>query len=258
MGRGLGLLCVLGLLALGDACVKAKGELCRAWTYEKELSTKVFRCPGKLDEADAKFCCGTCSSPFCCSSRETRLDPAQCSAELKAWRDADAPQKRSISPQTVRDLLNLLWIGIGAIITLILCNWVCTCGANISRCLRLNPDWLRRFHHDQCGQRWLQQQMELVARGPGAGGTRSSAVGSPAPHGNYQSPDLPPYSAENCLGSRAVQFHCAIEENWEDEVVILSPPPIPPRTGLVHNVVPTLEEEETTAEHLVEEEDETA
>lgn len=162
--------------------------------------------------------------------------------------------------------MNVLWIGLGAITALIICNWGCACCTHILQWLRLNPDWLRlnpdwlrRFRHDPRGQ--LQpQQMQLVAQGPAAGGTRSqpSEVGSPAPTGRgaYRSPDPPPYSAEDYLDSWSVRFRHAIEESSEDDVVILSPPPIPPRPGPVHAVGPTLEEE-TTVEPPLEEEGET-
>ncbi|XP_044283214.1 uncharacterized protein LOC123021979 [Varanus komodoensis] len=49
-----------------------EGELCRGWTYA------AFRCPQLHDGADTKFCCGTCSAPYCCSSEDARLDQLQC------------------------------------------------------------------------------------------------------------------------------------------------------------------------------------
>ncbi|XP_008117421.1 uncharacterized protein LOC103280382 [Anolis carolinensis] len=64
---------------LGEA--EIAGDICRFWSYGAGASSATvftFQCPDQNDEADARFCCGTCAAPYCCSSKEFRLDQKQC------------------------------------------------------------------------------------------------------------------------------------------------------------------------------------
>ncbi|XP_061454787.1 protein shisa-5-like [Rhineura floridana] len=70
------LLCALLMLLVSGGA--PEGELCRAWMDWMGAPAGVFQCPKRLDGAEAKFCCGTCNSPYCCSTRDDRLDQERC------------------------------------------------------------------------------------------------------------------------------------------------------------------------------------
>ncbi|XP_053129263.1 protein shisa-3-like isoform X2 [Hemicordylus capensis] len=77
---------VAGVLVLllplwdGGGSGGAGGELCGGWTDGGPDG--AFYCPGLLDGADAKFCCGTCGAPYCCSSEAARLQHTQSAPSL--------------------------------------------------------------------------------------------------------------------------------------------------------------------------------
>ncbi|XP_053130179.1 protein shisa-3-like [Hemicordylus capensis] len=69
------------LLALRSCSVveAAEGEGCGGWrTSRMGPSDGAFQCPKHPGRANAKFCCGSCALPYCCSTRGARLDQVQC------------------------------------------------------------------------------------------------------------------------------------------------------------------------------------
>ncbi|XP_061454887.1 protein shisa-2 homolog isoform X2 [Rhineura floridana] len=135
------LLCALvPLLALGWVPVTAEGELCRVWRYGTESSVGAFQCPERRDGADAEFCCGSCSLPFCCSSAEARLDQGLCHTrgQLEAIFMDDRREgttepptddnQRAIIPSVVSIHQSYVWLITAGVATI----FVCTCVSYIA------------------------------------------------------------------------------------------------------------------------------
>ncbi|XP_070615786.1 skin secretory protein xP2-like [Erythrolamprus reginae] len=81
------------------------GDLCYPPMKGPRADRVAFHCPGLQDPADARFCCGTCSQPFCCASQGNSLEPTKCPAL------DPVPEATNSTPPT-RDRgggLSLLW-----------------------------------------------------------------------------------------------------------------------------------------------------
>ncbi|XP_007256477.3 shisa family member 2a [Astyanax mexicanus] len=71
---------LLALLCVFSPPVRAAaGQYCHGWG-----SFPGFRCPERHDGGDARYCCGTCTVRYCCSSPSARLDQSTCDAEQPA------------------------------------------------------------------------------------------------------------------------------------------------------------------------------
>uniref|UniRef100_A0AAR2JA78 Shisa N-terminal domain-containing protein n=1 Tax=Pygocentrus nattereri TaxID=42514 RepID=A0AAR2JA78_PYGNA len=64
------------LCALTPPVRAAAGQYCHGWG-----SFAGFRCPERQDGGDARYCCGTCTVRYCCSSPSARLDQSTCDTE---------------------------------------------------------------------------------------------------------------------------------------------------------------------------------
>ncbi|KAI4872530.1 hypothetical protein NFI96_002296 [Prochilodus magdalenae] len=64
------------LCALTPPARAAAGQYCHGWG-----SFPGFRCPERHDGGDARYCCGTCTMRYCCSSPVARLDQSTCDTE---------------------------------------------------------------------------------------------------------------------------------------------------------------------------------
>ncbi|XP_053129305.1 uncharacterized protein LOC128335309 isoform X2 [Hemicordylus capensis] len=118
------------LLAAGNCFSGAGGELCRGWTGG--APNGAFQCPGLLDGADAKFCCGTCSFSYCCSSSEVRLDQTRCprAEQLKAATGGPEPAPRPPSQGSPNEVILVFFLSIPAAL-------LCICGVRtVCYCLR--------------------------------------------------------------------------------------------------------------------------
>ncbi|XP_053129345.1 uncharacterized protein LOC128335334 [Hemicordylus capensis] len=106
MGRALGSILIF-LLVVGVARSSGGAEgndLCPGLT--DGALAESFQGPGRLNEANAKFCCGTCSAPYWCSSEDARLDQTQCltAGQLKVTSEIILEQVTTEVPGQAPDL----------------------------------------------------------------------------------------------------------------------------------------------------------
>lgn len=57
---------------------EAAGEYCHGWMDSHNTWHRGFQCPEQYDGEEARYCCGTCSLRYCCTSVEARLDQSTC------------------------------------------------------------------------------------------------------------------------------------------------------------------------------------
>ncbi|KAG5284461.1 hypothetical protein AALO_G00026970 [Alosa alosa] len=58
--------------------VEAAGEYCHGWSDSYNTWHRGFQCPEQYDGEEARYCCGTCTLRYCCTSVEARLDQSTC------------------------------------------------------------------------------------------------------------------------------------------------------------------------------------
>ena len=74
-------LCALLVLLLDMSlpfCAEGAGEYCHGWSDSSNTWHRGFHCPEQYDGEDARYCCGTCTLRYCCTSVEARLDQSTC------------------------------------------------------------------------------------------------------------------------------------------------------------------------------------
>ncbi|KAM6426836.1 uncharacterized protein PHA67_003569 [Liasis olivaceus] len=125
------------LVASQRGCGEHQGQMCYPLMEGSKSPLGAFYCPGLLDGADARFCCGTCSAPFCCASREKGLDPAQCPALRQVVRATSEPRPEGTSPPPPEGdgSISFLWYFIGLLIASLIIWSVCR-HINTFRCSR--------------------------------------------------------------------------------------------------------------------------
>ncbi|XP_053129332.1 uncharacterized protein LOC128335323 [Hemicordylus capensis] len=207
---------VLLCLFLGGCSASTEpGEVCRLWTYAPEPSADAFQCPKQLDGADAKFCCGTCQLPYCCSSGEARLDQRHCylDAQLKGrvgTSTLQPPRSRPVAAKSeLLMVLVLVLFAIGG------CTCFCLPGIidllrfrNCWRCCRGEQEQMVVEEFDHCGCcRRLLGQTRLSTDPPYSSGAHICKV-------------PPANSIQEHRGSSVQLCHSDAED--EDEVTIFS------------------------------------
>nr|XP_020640042.1 protein shisa-2 homolog [Pogona vitticeps] len=225
------LLCWLPLLwAGGNPSVRGKeGELCRAWRYgETSRAGGAFQCPQRHDRAEAKYCCGNCRLPFCCSRGEARLDWRRCRRALPNPAGVTHPQRPT---PVATDQPFESWITLVCVVVLLLGVTLCLI---LSHCKdrqqrRQRALWLRGMLNNRNSFNYEDLFPPPPPPPPGL----SFFPDSPPPYAE----DPPPYSVEDPHANRppspplpVVYFHSASTENEEDEVTI---------GPLVHRNVPS-------------------
>ncbi|XP_048370641.1 protein shisa-3-like [Sphaerodactylus townsendi] len=125
MGRAALYLLVL-LAFLGGTLERGGGFLCLRWAKGKQNPVAGFFCPELRGRARAKFCCGTCYNPYCCSSKEEQLDLDQCSAGGRE------PGVRHAPVAALKNYGSIFGVAVG----FVACVVVYTACREIFRCLK--------------------------------------------------------------------------------------------------------------------------
>ncbi|KAL6463115.1 hypothetical protein MHYP_G00275060 [Metynnis hypsauchen] len=177
------------LCALTPPVRAAAGQYCHGWG-----SFPGFRCPERHDGGDARYCCGTCTVRYCCSSPSARLDQSTC--------DTDRPHGDEDGVRTVQPAVPTYLpfvIVVGAFLSFILLGTIvsiCCC-----HCVKPKPT---------AGPPPAQTSLLEPVIGPSPNSStpsRSSTAGSAGPH-PFTAPQPQPFvPAPPPLHQGAPQFY---------------------------------------------------